>query len=240
MAERCPLCQGKLQNGECVSCGYRPPDEEDISALYNYDPSDYPQPQSEEEHIREITPEVQMEEIYPNRPEPIEIKVRDSQGKTIGQNGQNSQGSPYYQSGQNSPYGQQGQYGGNQGNPYYQNGQNRNSPYGQQGQGNPYYRSGNSPYGQQGQYSGNQGNPYYQKGNSPYNQKGSYNGKGHNKNQPIDNVKDLMKTYWWLALLCFAIPPFGIMSFIAAKNTIDKKYYWIFILLTVIGFFRFI
>ena len=106
MAERCPLCQGKLQNGECVSCGYRIPDEDDISALYNYDPSDYPQP--EEEHIREIIPDVQMEEIYPDRPDPIDIKVRNDQGKTIGQNG-------------NFSYGQQGQYGqplNGQGSPY--------------------------------------------------------------------------------------------------------------------------
>ncbi len=59
-AERCPLCQGKLQSGKCVSCGYRMPDEDDISALYNYDPSDHPQP--EEENIREMIPEIPEED----------------------------------------------------------------------------------------------------------------------------------------------------------------------------------
>ncbi|MBQ8787850.1 MAG: hypothetical protein IJZ61_09480 [Oscillospiraceae bacterium] len=52
--ERCPLCMEKLKHGECASCGYKLPDEEDISAVYNYEPEDYPQP---EPAIREITPE---------------------------------------------------------------------------------------------------------------------------------------------------------------------------------------
>ncbi len=136
MAERCPLCQGKLQNGECLSCGYRIPDEDEISALYNYDPSDYPQPEQEQEHIREIIPDVQMEEIYPNRPEPVNLKVRNSQGKTVrknyGQTAQNDQ--PYYRQ-QNNQYPQTGQYGQNAGQlpPYYQQLNNPYSPYNNQG-----------------------------------------------------------------------------------------------------------
>ena len=82
-AERCPLCQSKLKNGECLSCGYRPPSEGDISALYNYDPSDYPQ----EQPVREIMPDVQMEEIYPGRPEMPDIKVHDGQNNTTGMYG---------------------------------------------------------------------------------------------------------------------------------------------------------
>lgn len=129
-AERCPLCQSKLKNGECASCGYRLPDEGGISAYYNYDPSDYPQ---EQPAVREITPEHQMEEIYPNRPEPINLKVRNDEGKTV-----------------QSPYGQQQNYYGNNG----QNNQNdQNSQKGQFAgyfNNKPYYHN---PAGQQ-QYNG--------------------------------------------------------------------------------------
>lgn len=42
MAEKCPLCGGKLQNNLCISCGFEPPDEHDIAAPYDYDPdNDY-------------------------------------------------------------------------------------------------------------------------------------------------------------------------------------------------------
>lgn len=80
MFKKCPLCQGKLVNGECISCGYKPPDEGDISALYNYDPSDYPQ---EEPKMREIAPDPFMEEIYPDRQNAPKFKVRDDEGKTV-------------------------------------------------------------------------------------------------------------------------------------------------------------
>ena len=56
---RCPLCMEKLKNGECASCGYRLPDEENISSIYNTEPISQPEP----EPIREIIPEVQMEEV---------------------------------------------------------------------------------------------------------------------------------------------------------------------------------
>ena len=42
MAEKCPLCGGRLQNNVCISCGYELPDEHDISAPYDYNPdNDY-------------------------------------------------------------------------------------------------------------------------------------------------------------------------------------------------------
>jgi len=77
---RCPLCMEKLKNGECLSCGYKLPDEENISSVYDYEPAEYPEP---EPVIREITPEVQMEEIYPNRDSALKFKVRDDEGKTV-------------------------------------------------------------------------------------------------------------------------------------------------------------
>ncbi len=91
MAKKCPLCGGKLKNNYCESCGYAVPDDEELSALYNLDPSDYPQPE-EQPAVREITPDVQAEEIYPNRPEAPKFKVRDDEGKTVkGDYGQNAQ-----------------------------------------------------------------------------------------------------------------------------------------------------
>lgn len=74
---RCPLCMEKLKHGECASCGYKLPDEENISSIYSTEPMEYPEP----EPIREITPEVQMEEIYPDRQ--MKFKVRDDDGKTV-------------------------------------------------------------------------------------------------------------------------------------------------------------
>ena len=78
--ERCPLCMEKLRGGECASCGHKLPDEENISSIYDYEPAEYPEP---EPAIREITPEVQMEEIYPNRAETPMFKVRDDEGHTV-------------------------------------------------------------------------------------------------------------------------------------------------------------
>ncbi len=220
MAERCPLCQGKLQNGECVSCGYRIPDEDDISALYNYDPSDYPQP--EEEHIREIIPDVQMEEIYPDRPDPIDIKVRNDQGKTIGQNG-------------NFSYGQQGQYGqplNGQGSPYYQGGNSRyqqQGQYGQQGQGTPYYRTGNTfrQYGQAGQYGRNTGQGGYYSGGQQ---------SGNNSSNFFTDAGEFCSKYFWLIICTIAIPFFGFLiclSFLKLNTTEQKYKKFLMILLAI-------
>lgn len=132
MAKKCPLCGGKLKNNYCDSCGYAVPDDEELSALYNLDPSDYPQPQ-EQPAVREITPDVQAEEIYPNRPEAPRFKVRDDQGKTVA-NGQNA--------GQHQQHRQYHQY----------------RQYQQQQTGNPYQNSGgqnSSPYANTGNTSGN-------------------------------------------------------------------------------------
>lgn len=137
-AKKCPLCGGSVKNNYCDSCGYSLPDEEDISALYNYDPSDYPQ---EEPAIREITPEHITDEVYPNRPEPVEFKVREEEKKDSPfvnpyANQDNGLGgaSPYAnntpkQSGGQSPYA--GKYA------------NNNPPQNQ----NPYANNGNfTPY----------------------------------------------------------------------------------------------
>ena len=79
--ERCPLCMEKLKHGECASCGYKLPDEENLSSIYDAEPAEYYEP----EPVREITPEIQMEEIYPNREETAmpKFKVRDDEGKTV-------------------------------------------------------------------------------------------------------------------------------------------------------------
>lgn len=128
--KKCPLCGGKLNKNYCDSCGYSVPDEEDISALYNYDPSDYPQ---EEPAIREITPEHITDEIYPNRPEPMEFKVREETEKK-----DTPFVNPY--ANQNNGAGQTGQTGQTR-----QTGQHYNIPAQPQNQ-NPYAGGGFTPY----------------------------------------------------------------------------------------------
>ena len=71
MIERCPLCGGALAENTCESCGYALPQDEELAALYNLDPADYPQ----ENTVREIIPEHISEEIYPNRERTV-VKVR--------------------------------------------------------------------------------------------------------------------------------------------------------------------
>lgn len=101
----CPLCGGKLKNNYCESCGYDvPDDDEDLSAVYDMDPEN----DAFGDTVREITPEVQAEEIYPNRPagykpayEQPKFKVRDEEGKTVHQN-QYNQPPPSPFAGQNA------------------------------------------------------------------------------------------------------------------------------------------
>lgn len=128
-AKRCPLCGGSVKDNYCGSCGYTIPDEAEISALYNYDPSDYPQ---EEPAVREITPKHITEEIYPNRPEPPKFEVRENRAET-------KNNSPYA-----NPYA--GQDNGLNGgaNPYANNNppQNQNQNNNQ----NPYANGNFKPY----------------------------------------------------------------------------------------------
>lgn len=77
MAEKCPLCGGVLAENVCGVCGYSPPRDAELAALYNLDPTDYPQ----EYPIREITPEHISEEIYPNRKNTA-VKVRKKTADT--------------------------------------------------------------------------------------------------------------------------------------------------------------
>lgn len=37
--QKCPLCGGRVNNSVCSNCGYEIPDEDSISAMYDYDPS---------------------------------------------------------------------------------------------------------------------------------------------------------------------------------------------------------
>lgn len=71
MAAKCPLCGGKTVNSECTSCGYRLPDEDDISSLYNYDPSDYPQENP-------VMPETGYNYAEPESVDVPEFKVREN------------------------------------------------------------------------------------------------------------------------------------------------------------------
>lgn len=59
---KCPLCGGRILNGECAGCGFRLPDEEKLSAPYNLDPeddrSDILEPASEKYRMPEADPEM--------------------------------------------------------------------------------------------------------------------------------------------------------------------------------------
>lgn len=127
--EKCPLCGERMVKNLCENCGYSVPDELELSAPYNLDPSDdYPEP------IREITPEHLTEEIYPNRPEPqpIEFKVREEESPAPFVN-------PYANQNNGTANQNQGQTGRNyipspppqQQNPYANNG--GFTPYSQNG-----------------------------------------------------------------------------------------------------------
>ncbi len=73
MLLQCPLC-GELTTGStCLKCGYVLPSEEELAALYNLDPSDYPQTAA----VREIVPEHISGEVYPDTAMAVpDIKVR--------------------------------------------------------------------------------------------------------------------------------------------------------------------
>lgn len=203
-AKKCPLCGGNVKNNYCDSCGYSLPDEEDISALYNYDPSDYPQ---EEPAIREITPEHITDEIYPNRPEPMEFKVREEEKKE----------SPFV-----NPYAEQNNGVGNananthEANPYANNTPNQNG-----GQ-SPFagtYANNNPPQNQ---------NPYANGNFKPY--------TNPNSSSPGD-FSECMKKYWWMLLIAFFAPIIGIILLVVLGNNFDKKFKNFIKVVAIVGFF---
>lgn len=76
--DRCPLCGDKLLHGECIGCGYRPPDEDRLSAPYNLDPEDDRpnafEPSSEKYSMPKVNTAVTYAEPEPKRNIP-EIKT---------------------------------------------------------------------------------------------------------------------------------------------------------------------
>ena len=132
MAVKCPLCGGKTVNSECVSCGYRLPDESDISSLYNYDPSDYPQENPS-------MPETGYAYAEPEDVNTPEFKVRENPYAENNAGANNNAGNPYANNNGNP-------YANNNGNftPYQSpnnNGGNQQQPYQ-----NPYANGNFKPY----------------------------------------------------------------------------------------------
>jgi len=218
----CPLCGGKLKNNYCESCGYDVPEDDDLSALYDMEPEN----DAFGEVVREVTPDVQSEEIYPNRPagydtayEQPKFKVRDNNGNTVHQNQYGQQLPP-------SPFTQQNG----------QNGQNQQSQQSQQNQQNA------SPYRWYGGCGGAQNNG----GNaapppSPFANQGGQGGQGsqgskRGQTTQYASAGDFMKSYWWLLLLSFFIPIAGILILVYREKYIDKKYIGIVIAAIVLGF----
>lgn len=208
-AKRCPLCGGNVKDNYCDSCGYSLPDEEDISALYNYDPTDYPQ---EEPAIREITPEHITEEIYPNRPEPFEFKVMENTDEP-------KKDTPFVNPYANQNNGASGTSwaGGANGTANQSGGQTRGqSPYAQ-----PYINN-IPPQNNQQQ---NQ-NPYANNGNfNPYT----------NPNTGSASFEESLKKYWWMLLLSFLVPVVGIVM-LAMRKDVDKSFRNVVIAAIILGF----
>ena len=207
-AKKCPLCGGNVKNNYCDSCGYSLPDEDDISALYNYDPSDYPQ---EEPAIREITPEHITEEIYPNRPEPVEFKVREEK-----------KDSPFV-----NPYANQNNGVGNANASPYAN----NTPK-QSGNPSPYagpYINNNPP----------QNNP--NQNQNPYANNGNFTPYTNTTNSSNGCFGEFLKKYWIILLIMFLTPRFislilGISFFKNVRGEDEKfrKYYIISVIICCI------
>lgn len=208
-AKRCPLCGGNVKDNYCDSCGYSLPDEEDISALYNYDPTDYPQ---EQPAIREITPKHITEEIFPNRPEPFEFKVKENTDEP-------KKDTPFANPYANQNNGASGTSwaGGTNGTANQSGGQTRGqSPYAQ-----PYINN-IPPQNNQQQ---NQ-NPYANNGNfNPYT----------NPNTGSASFEESLKKYWWMLLLSFLVPVVGIVM-LAMRKDVDKSFRNVVIAAIILGF----
>lgn len=199
----CPLCGGKLKNNYCESCGYDvPDDDEGLSAIYDMDPEN----DAFGEQVREIIPEVQAEEIYPNRPagfdtayEQPQFKVRDEEGKTVHQNYQNQTPPPPPFAGQNA---NNGAYGTPPNAGAQNNGGNYvppPSPFANNGTGSPPP----SPFANGGQQAF------------------------------ADDVKEFAKRYWWAWVLLFLLPWWLciIVFLVFTRNAvIEPKYRRIFVL----------
>lgn len=199
----CPLCGGKLKNNYCESCGYDVPDDDGLSALYDMDPEN----DAFGETVREITPEVQAEEIYPNRPAGFDIayeqpnfKVRDNDGKTVHQNYRNQTPPPPPFAGQNGGNG--GAYGAPPNTGAQNNGGNYvppPSPFANNGTGSPPP----SPFANGGQQAF------------------------------ADDVKEFAKKYWWIWILLFLLPWWlciVLFSVFSRNGVVEQKYRRIFIL----------
>ena len=202
---RCPLCMEKLKNGECTSCGYRLPNEENISSIYDTEPVSYPEP----EPIREITPEIQMEEIYPNRQEMPKFKVRDDEGKTV----KVDLNKPSYNTASsNKTYTNNNNPNASNGNPYASDG-NPNAS-----NGNPY--AGYTPEGVPNQ-----------SGGSPFANQSVYS------SVDTESIPAFLRKYWWMLLLSFFIPIVGIILYSTMKNELKQyKASYLVIIAIVLGF----
>lgn len=134
---RCPLCGGKVVNGECVGCGYSLPDEGKLSAPYNLDPEDDRPEIFEPAPEKYEMPGVDMDSVGRYGAAPVKEKTA--------QNAPNIKVAPTINNNpapQNTPQGWQNPYGNS---PAQRNTPQRNSPQqntpqntSQQGWQNPY------------------------------------------------------------------------------------------------------
>ncbi|MCH5348857.1 MAG: hypothetical protein J1E40_06000 [Oscillospiraceae bacterium] len=211
-AERCPLCQSKLVKGECLSCGYRPPDEGDISALYNYDPTDYPQ----EQPVREIMPDVQMEEIYPNRPE-----MADINDENVVDNVKPYKSPTYYQGTPEKPF----EFDENDPLLFRKVQQHRMQMQSKNKQDmNPYAGGNFTPYQTPSQKNINTNLPgSFLPNISP----------GQSKPEDINSCGEFIRKYWLYLLLSLIVPFLGLVLFAIFRDRPERKYCWMFLVLAI-------
>lgn len=75
--QKCPLCGGRVNNSVCSTCGYEIPDEDSISAMYDYDPSnDGPSEEKQSEKLSEYDmPSLAAPDFDKAAPQNLNIKA---------------------------------------------------------------------------------------------------------------------------------------------------------------------
>ena len=230
MANKCPLCQGKVEQGYCVSCGYRVPDESDIENLtskYSLNPEEeQPSFKPFKDASVRVAPDIKV--ASNTRPQPY-TPPQTPHGN-FGQAANNTA------SQWNNTHPQQNNNTGWQNGTGTQNGNNA-------AQGVPYSGAG-SRQGtgwQSGTGVQNQAKQYTPRGNNvpfePY-QPNVYNNNGSYSS----GEKGFIAQRWWMILVAVLVPIVGFILAATLKTNYDpeaKKLQKILIIISIIRIFVF-
>ncbi len=230
MAKKCPLCQGKVEQGYCISCGYKVPDEseiEDLTSRYSLNP-DEEQPAFipyKDASVR-ITPDIKV--AGTTRPQPY--TAPQTPHRNFDQATNNTAASQWNNTRpqQTNNTGWQNGTGTQNGNvtpgvPYSGAGSRQNSGWqngtGVQNNANQNTGSGNNvPF-----------EPYQQ---NVYTNNGSYS----------TGEKGFIAQRWWMILVAVLVPILGFIFAATLKTNYDpeaKKLQKILIIISIIRIFLF-